>query len=77
MAYHAFFPPVQGQFIFDEVDIPKPELSSAVEVPKKIFPLNQILYGVPGTVKTFLTTSYAAITTRLSANTINSATTAE
>ena len=29
------------------------------EPPPKIFPLNQILYGVPGTGKTFLTTAYA------------------
>lgn len=30
-----------------------------VLAPKKIFPLNQILYGVPGTGKTYSTTSYA------------------
>ena len=26
---------------------------------KKIFPLNQILYGVPGTGKTYMTAAYA------------------
>ena len=35
------------------------EKSLEVETSKKLFPLNQILYGVPGTGKTYLTTAYA------------------
>lgn len=59
MAYNAFFPPSQGQLIFDEIDTLESELSPTVETPKKLFPRNQILYGVPGTGKTFLTAAYA------------------
>ena len=35
------------------------ENQTDIEPPPKIFPLNQILYGVPGTGKTFSTTAYA------------------
>ena len=59
MAYNTFFPPVQGQFIFDDVNCSNSELSPVVEPPQRIFPLNQIFYGVPGTGKTYSTTSYA------------------
>ncbi len=47
-----YYPPAQGRFIFDKNDDFDSELSSVIES-KKIFPLNQILYGVPGTGKTF------------------------
>ena len=42
-----------------DIDADAPELPAQVEMPKKIFPLNQILYGVPGTGKTYITAAYA------------------
>lgn len=60
MAHKTFFPPVQGQFIFDETNYFNQELLPVVEKsPKRIFPLNQIFYGSPGTGKTYSTISYA------------------
>ena len=59
MTCNVIFPPVQGQLMFNDANCCKPKLSPVVEMPKKIFPLNQILYGVPGTGKTYITAAYA------------------
>ena len=56
MAYNVYYPPSQGQLIFD---YDNQELTPIVEPTKRIFPLNQIFHGVPGTGKTYSTTSYA------------------
>lgn len=56
MACDIYFPPVQGQLIFNHANQESP---SIVESPKKIFPLNIIFHGVPGTGKTYSTTSHA------------------
>lgn len=52
MAYQrkVYYPPVQGQFTFSE--------SSSAQS-KPLHPLNQILFGTPGTGKTFMTRAYA------------------
>ena len=85
MACNDFFPPAQGQFIFDEVDTPEPQKPPSAEPPPQLFPLNQILCGPPGTGKTFFTAAYAVAicdNQQLSAtpdkkDSTNSATTAE
>ena len=42
----------------EPIDIEE-DVAAQIETPKKIFPLNQILYGVPGTGKTYITREYA------------------
>lgn len=56
MAYNVYYPPSQGKLIFDYANQESPPI---VEPPKRIFPLNQIFHGSPGTGKTYSTTSYA------------------